>query len=945
MSVMRSFLSEVVSSLYDRMGDDISSLNIVLPSRRAGLFLSDSLSEIAHRPLWQPRFVSVGEIMEEVAGVRCCDNIKLVTELYKIYSRYHGDSFDSFYFWGEMLLSDFSQIDKYLIDADMLFANISDLREMESHAYLTPEQMEVISRFWRNFSAAGEFSQEKERFWAIWRTLSTIYHQYREALLSQGLAYEGMVHRMAAERIASDSAILLGDGNTKYIIAGFNALSECEKRIFSWLDKGGRAEFFWDYDDYYVNNADNEAGFFLRDNLKRFPATDSGTITHDHFKASKDIVAVCAPSDSMQCKYVYTFLQELIDKGISPGKETAIVLTDETLLQPVLHSIPEAISSVNVTMGYPLRQTTAYSFLERLLSLQSHKKNTSDGRVLFYHSDVTGLLNHPYVQEYDAIAADRLLDKVKLSQRAYIVSTVFALGNIGGELFRGIASWQDMALYLRTVFSLIGRREAMGESVSRRRELFSLIMDNICQVENSLAASGLEISVGVFLSLLRRVLQGIRIPYQGEPLEGIQIMGILETRNLDFENVLLLSANDDTFPGNTAVGSSFVPYNLRYAYGLPTPQHHDGVYAYYFYRLLQRASNVHIAYSSMSDDKNTGEPSRYIYQLEYESPHPVQKRDIGLSVSLSGVSESISVEKTGHVADGLARYLSGGGASLSPTAFYTYVECPLKFYFKYIARMAPEMEVAEEIDLPMFGTILHKAMELLYEPLKRIEDPAAQISAMRSGSVVERAVDEAICREYLRENDVSQEEYSGEMILVRNIVTGYIKRGILPYDASHNGFSVMELEHKVSCDHAGVSFKGVADRIDSLDAGMLRVVDYKTGSRGVKFDSLEALFSDDHSRRSSAVLQTMLYAFMMWCSDGRDVQPALYHVRYMNMPDFSPLLLHMDRSVERFSDYRDEFGELLRGKLAELFDLSRPFEQCGDIKTCQYCDFKVICRR
>ena len=266
---MRSFIDEVVSSLYGRYGDDISSLNLVFPSRRARLFFSDALSRVTLRPVWQPRFVGINNLMQQISGIVCGDRIKLVTELYKVYSRHHDESFDEFYFWGDMLLSDFDQIDKYLIDADVLFTNIGDLHALEDHlAYLTPEQIGIVSRFWQSFGAESNFSDEKARFMSIWRTLGTIYHEYRAALSVQGLAYEGMVHRIAAERIAADD---LPDEfpapESRYVIVGFNALSACEKRLFTWLRNSGRAEFWWDYDDYYVGNVDHEAGLFLRSNI------------------------------------------------------------------------------------------------------------------------------------------------------------------------------------------------------------------------------------------------------------------------------------------------------------------------------------------------------------------------------------------------------------------------------------------------------------------------------------------------------------------------------------------------------------------------------------------------------------------------------------------------------------------------------------------------------
>ena len=944
---MKGFISELAERLYDRYGDEVSSLRMVFSSRRARLFFSDALASVARRPLWQPRFESLGEIMERVAGMRLSDEIKLVTELYKVYSRYHDESFDAFYFWGGMLLADFDQIDKYLIDADMLFSNMGDLKALESdRSYLTAEQIEVIARFWRSFGLESEFSEEKERFMTIWRSMADVYHGFRDRLREQGLAYEGMIHREAAERLSGEEAVEWSDDpQARYVVAGFNALSECEKRLFRRMYGSGRVEFYWDYDDYYVGNPDYEAGLFLRENIRNFPSPSGERFSCDRFRRPKRIEIVSAPSDSMQCKYVHEFLSGLIERGIRPGKQTAIVLTDESLLLPVLYSIPEQIEQVNVTMGYPLRQTMAYSFVERLVELQSRRKPGRDGEPMYYHSDVTGLLLHPYVRACDPAAAG-LAAEILRRQSIYVRRSTLAPGSVIDPLFAPAGSWQELSAYVRDSLSLVILHAASADDVRQRREFFSVIVDRICRLENSLAGSGLEVTTPVFASLLRKMLQDVRIPYEGEPLSGVQIMGILETRNLDFEHVLVLSVNDDTFPGNRAVSSSFIPYNLRYAYGLPTPQHHEGVYAYYFYRLLQRAETVHLAYCSRSDDKRTGEPSRYVYQLEYESPHRPLRRAIRLGVNLTK-TEPVSASKTGRTARILEEYLDGGGRSLSPTAFYQYVECPLRFYFRHVAGLKPVEEIAEEIDLPMFGTILHRAMELLYMPLLGDPNPQRIIASLPGTPAVKEAVVRAVNEEYLQDPKATEEEYGGSVLLVRDVVRKYIDSCILPYDASQRGYAVERLEAPVEWDGRvrSVGFAGKADRIDRLSDGALRVVDYKTGKPHNRFRDVAALFSSVAAERSPAVLQTLLYAMMLSQSENCDVQPALYYVRSMQDERFSPLLVEGDRPVLRFSDYRESLNGHLQKTLSELFDFSKPFEQCEDRSVCAYCDFREICRR
>ena len=961
---MKSFLSEVASYLYQRYGDDISSLQMIFPNRRAQLFFCDALMKKISRPIWQPTFVSIQELMEHVSGLHTSDRIKLIVELYKVYSKHHQETFDSFYFWGDMLLSDFDQIDKYMIPADVLFSNIHDLKTLESDlSYLTPEQREVIARFWTNFNLndSQSDSEEKKHFWDIWKSLSKIYHEFREVLTRQGLAYEGMVYRTAAETLRSDAPLSLpGDSDSRFVVVGFNALSACEKQLFLALKKSGRAEFFWDYDSYYVNNKDFEAGMFLRDNLRDFPAPNMPSISHEHFTQPKEMTCIAAPSDSLQCTYVHTFLKGLIDRGEKPDKETAIVLTDESLLIPVLHSIPSEIKSLNVTMGYPLQQTTAYSFVERLIELQSRKRQSkSKDCTRFYHSDVIGLLNHPYIQESQAETANRLIQKIRQEQIVYIRSEFFPKEGIIGQIFTPTESWTDLATYLQKVLSLVAN---LPDSDNERKSYFYLIVDHLVRIKNSLTGSNVDLTPEIFASLLRRTLQTLRIPFQGEPLQGIQIMGILETRVLDFKNVLILSANDDTFPGNRMEGSSFIPYNLRYGYGLPTAQHHEGVFAYYFYRLLQRAERVDIAYCSNSDDKRSGEPSRYIYQLLYESQHELKFKPLQLQVNLSQ-TEPIKVDKKGAVADALKEFLdTPSKKQLSPTSLYQYLECPLRFYFRSIAKLSQEEEITEEIDLPMFGTILHRTMEFLYKPLKEETNPRTAISQINPQAVKEKTV-QAINEKYLQESNVNEEEYNGNMILVRDVVTYYITHCILPFDSSMSrpDFTIEGTEVSVECQFSfegadgqsyKVTFAGKSDRIDRLEDDTLRIVDYKTGAPHIKFSSIDSLFNGTRQEHNSAVFQTLLYSLMFSKKGYNEVQPALYYVRDMQNKGYSPLLQMGGgkqqpgkTEISRFRMVQKEFEEKLRETLRELFDLSVPFEQCKDAEYCTYCDFKKICRR
>ena len=475
------------------------------------------------------------------------------------------------------------------------------------------------------------------------------------------------------------------------------------------------------------------------------------------------------------------------------------------------------------------------------------------------------------------------------------------------------------------------------------------------KLRNSLDECDIELATEVYTSLLRRHLQTLRIPFEGEPLEGIQIMGILETRNVDFENVILLSMNDDNFPGNHVAQSSFIPYNLRAAYELPTPEHHEGVYAYYFYRLIQRAKSVHMLYCSHADDKSTGEPSRYIYQLDYESGFDVRRIEVGVDVNLAETAP-IEVAKDGEVMRRLERFVDAESpAALSPTAFFRYVACPLRFYFHSVARLEADDEISEEVDAPMFGTILHAAVQTLYARIVGEERPAGTLRAMIRSGEVAAAVERAINENYLQDERASAEDYTGNLLLVKDIVTRYLRGGVMPYDAAHDAFAVSGLEERVAYSfpfRAGereleMKFGGIADRIDTLSDGALRVVDYKTGAPHLEFDGVESLFTGTGKQRLSNILQTLLYSMILHHTRGCDAEPALYYVRSMNRPDYSPQLDDKQLGVRgaRYTLYRERFEELLRAQLAEMYDPAVPFRQCEDADTCKFCDFRIICKR
>ena len=970
---MATFIEEVASRLYDKYGDDVSSLTVVLPSKRARLFFAEALANIAVRPIWEPNYTSIDDVMCQLSALRKADKLRLVAELYKVYSRYHEESFDEFYHWGEVLLADFDMVDKYLVDASQLFSNISDLKELEADmSYLSAEQIELINRFWRTLT--GETSKvideasAKGRFLKVWRSLGAIYEEYRSRLQQLGIGYAGMIYREAAERLEQGKAEL--SGNERYIFVGFNALSKCEKALLGYLQRAARSEFYWDYDRYYAENKFQEAGMFIRENLSLFPQEER--LSCDNFRNIGSVNILSTSSNVAQCQSVVDILEDIAAKnGGVLDKDTAVVLTDESLLMPLLYALPEKFKvkrenrgdkevvkpAVNVTMGYPLRNTLAYSFIERLLELQKHARRDKSGEATFYYVDVDGLLTHPYIADVSTSQYSKLRAEIVEHRLFQVPSSMVATTPLLQALFHKTEGWREQSDYLLNIIDTISASTAAGEESAFRSEFLSIAYDAILKLQNVVEQCDIEISESIYRSLVRRHLQAERVPFTGEPLEGLQIMGILETRNLDFKNVILLSMTDNNFPGSRATDKSFLPYGLRYGFEIPTAEHHEGVYAYYFYRLVERTENLYMLYSSAADDKSTGEPSRYIRQIEYETDFKINYTNVGVEVSLSD-SSNIEVAKSDEVFDKLLRFTRDKG--LSPTAFSTYVKCPLKFYFNVVERLRPEDELEESVDNMTFGNIFHEAADLLYAQIKNDADSASRLAELRDRGEVAKCVDEAIAKIYFgNEDGVLRQELGGELIIIRNIVREYLGSNLMNYDIRNNEFVVADTEYdlkmtmpiEVGEDKFDVRLAGRADRIDSLNNGLMRVIDYKTGKPRLNYSGVDALFHGEPiaTKRESNIINTLLYAMMLSRERGRDVRPELYYVGSMVREEYSSRFVETidrkSRTLEAYSEVAEAFEAEVANTLREMFDRRTAFKQCEDDSACKYCDYQTICNR
>lgn len=924
----------------------------MFPSLRARAFFNDAISEASDRPVWQPRYTTIDDIMERGSGLVRGERIRLIAELYNIYvKKFPNETFERFYFWGDMLIADFDMIDKYMVDAHMLLRNITDLKELESDLSYLTESQEQILKFWRSIHTGESLTQQKQRFLEVWRTLPAIYEAYRARLIELGIGYTGLLYRITAERIKRNEDI--GIEPKRHIIAGFNALSTSEQILFDHIASSDHgAEFYWDYDNYYVRNQEHEAGLFMRNNLKRYCTTKS--LSHDNFhEVAKQLTVTACVSNIAQVKHIGNILATIPTEEL--GKDTAIVLTDENLLTPLLHSLPKDIGKVNITMGYPLKNSLIYSFLELLYILQT-RSHSKDSR--FYHQDVTRILTHPYIVDCCGKEAKEFADMIVSKRMISIEESFFADHALLSRIFVKRVEWQALGAYMLDIIDIIMQHMPADEHM--QREHLRIASEEITKTIHSIERCDITISADIFHSLLRRHLQTITIPYEGKPLEGIQILGILETRNIDFKNVIILSMTDANFPGNRTDQASFIPYSLRLAYDMPTPEQHEAMYAYYFYRLLQRAKRVEMLYCSRADDKSTGECSRYIYQLDFESPYNIDKHTVGVDLNVED-RQPIEVAKGEYEMVMLGRYMDDNTKhSLSPTALHSYVRCPLSFYFKYIAKLKSRNELTDKIDASTLGDILHKAMETLYAHLEHKPNPMADIVKLQSVKLIEEAVDKAISNKMFNDKPISINDYSGDTLLVRDILVKYILRGIMRYDVARTGFTITGLERDIAYRHtstAGQSIKlsGRADRIDTLPDGTMQIIDYKSGQGcSLIYPGIERLFHGTDAERLPNIFQTLLYSMMLHKQTECDVTPSLYYASKMLSTDYSPLIVEKisiggnkseTRIIERYSMVAEEFENQLSAMLDELFDQSIPFRQAEDPNTCNKCDYKEICRR
>lgn len=988
---MKPFLYQVAEAFYKNEPKELSQIAFVFPNRRSGLFFKHYLHELAvDAPSFSPTILTINTLFTELSGLQQVDKTELLFHIYEEYCALKGkvEAFDQFIFWGEMLAGDFDDVDKYMVDAKQLFANINDLKEMDSvFQYLDEEQKKVIEQFWRAFFTPDKESEQKEMFVSLWNIMHDLYNNVRQRLLDKGMGYEGMIFRKVADAAKSNqlpplSALRSTRLCKKVVFVGFNAINTAEREILQYFKRSKLGDFYWDYyAPTLLIDDENRANFFIKENLRQFPSAYE--LSEPSIKSVPEMTVIPVPSGVGQAKHAGYILSELKKKAHLDAENalnTAVVLPDESLLMPMLYAIPESIKNINITMGYPLRNTSVAALINAISRLQARASRSTSAQ--YYHIEVSAILNHRLVSDIvGREEIDRIIDDMNKQNMVFVSAEYFTSHphELLQTIFAPITSHDEAPKYMESVLEMLlgtisDDLEDSDEQHEMKSECSPLQLEyeyvyhyrNIVSRLNDVMQLFPYVSIGVatYFNMIGKLSHSV--PFEGEPLSGLQVMGVLETRALDFENIIILSMNEGVFPAKR-VANSFIPYNLRRGYKMATSEHQDSIYAYYFYRLISRAKRVYMTYDIRTEGVVSGELSRFIYQLNYHYKYQPQIPNIKVNecnlkygLTIAPPSSPISISKKGRVASKLNEFIGDNATRrISASALKDYLNCPFQFYLRNIEGLKPEDEIVEDVDSGKFGTIYHDTMAQIYDDLKA------------GASAVE--VTKSMLEDLLQKKDyimgIIESEYNttflgkggksvkltGKNLLAGKAVYSFVKY-TLTCDKEQTPFLYRDSELRMQenlyytlSDGRKVSFKALIDRVDQMvnkttNKDELRIIDYKTGKDEVTIESIDLLLKGNHNKM--AIFQLLIYCMLykqMHPENTLPLRPVIYLLRNVRSGIVNNVRIH--RKEVLYSDVEEEFEQFFRKIMDELFDESIDFTQTQDEEHCTYCDFKEICQR
>ena len=944
------FLKSVADYIYQNYKDNVEKLCLVLPNKRGALFLKKHLAQTFGKTIWLPAIISAEELIEELSGLKTIEEIDLLCHLYESYKVCCGadaETFESFAKWGQIILHDFNEIDRYLVDAKQLYSNLKDIKEIE------------------NWSLGAEsLSNYQSNYLRFMQSLSVIYEHFSQYLCANGWAHQGLSYKTAVAKFSTNTYT---DRFYKIIFCGFNALNAAELKIFNALFTQKKADLLWDADKYYLNDTNQEAGFFLRNNFQLFQ-TSKRLFVEDNFHTAKEINIIAVPKQIGQAQVVKQTIQKLIDDNI-PLDRVAVVLANEKLLWPVLQQLPSAVTHVNITMEYPLKYTSTFSFLDTLLLLQINYSKQKRSHKTIYHKDLIALLRQPL---FESFAKSKGLDVnvqsviSQISKRNLSFISADTLQNLFGDSYTVLRQLlqptpsvsqlcQNFLDVIQSTISFFADLSSTNNS-TLELEYLRIILKTFNRLTDLLLKYTQFNDLQAFKQLFLQVVGNASAPFIGEPLQGLQIMGVLETRTLDFDHVILVNVNEGVLPSGKSV-NSFIPNDLKRAFGLPLYAEKDAIYAYHFYRLLQRASEITITYDSQTDTFGKGEKSRFLTQLQLEMKQFNASINIHESVaSYNDFQETLNnvvvIHKDKAVLDTILEKVTSQDpfGALSPSSLITYKDCPLQFYFRYGARLKEIKEVEESAEANTFGSILHLSLENLYKPFIGKVLHAQELKEQLHN--IENIVHQSFISFF------DQVKPLGKSLLQQEVICVYVKK-LLKNDIKFINTQLeqqnfltlnhLEKEFTTSLDiniegkFTTIYIKGKIDRIDSI-GGISRIIDYKSSVKGdeeFKFSGFEKLF---HDKKFNKQLQLMIYAWLLYkngINAAEKIQPCIFP--FKNFSE-EPRYILNDKSPFVFTkEFLDTFELELKRFIESIFDHSMAFEQTNDEDSHIYCPYNTIC--
>jgi ATP-dependent helicase/nuclease subunit B len=955
------FLYRVAEDLLNRFGKDLQDVAIVFNNKRPQLFLRKYLAEISGKPIWSPRFYTIQQFFSESTSLVCASQLKQFFVLYSEYNlllKKEGKepvSADVFYPLAEIIVSDFSQIDYYMADPVKVFNLIGSIAELEQQfPNFEEEQLAFMESFWSSFSQEKQ-NKVQEKFIEMWHRMPNLYQNFHTRLAEQGLLSSAKMYRNLAEGKDSDAGFLNEFSHVAFV--GFNALSRAEEILFrSWQDEG-RCSFYFDADEHYFSDNIQEAGHFIRRNMNTVGLENQFAISENRINdPKKEFTIVQALGKIAQGKLLAELLPGSTDKNDPASK--AIILADESLLLPVLQTVDD--ESLNITMGYPFEQSAVFGLCDLWLDIQ--EEIASGDKISIAYPKVLTYIFNPLIAT-DIEQRNKIHKEIIEEKKArFKLLELRGSGKIAGLTFGPFESPADSIRNLGSLLLLV------SEQIADLRKLESLLIAEAVKTLNVLsdsfaelgnAAAMPEINAGFVLRTIRRALAGLTVPFDGEPLSGLQVMGLLESRCLDFDELIVLGMNEGVLP-KVSITPSFIPDNVRRAFALPVLENQNSIFAYFFYRLLHCAKKVTLIYVGITDDKvgGSGEESRFIKQLEFETTckftHVLQQNQ---PIDIS-TPQSIEVSKSGPVLDKLRTYLKRNSESkydkkISASAFTDYVSCSLKFFFGKIAGLAEPKDLPDEIGPHTVGTMLHTVMESFYRDSLGKEVTADYI---RQREKLLPAMSKAAMIQELKLNPDYEYLQSALQQIIIKVIEQYALK-VLRHDEQIAPFIIKELEDReaytplfsieVEGREEQVRLMGIIDRVD-IHQNKTRIVDYKTGKDQLKYGDFEGLFAEEGKDQNKALLQTLFYTLVYEkARNVSQVEPHLYTVK-----DFKKGTLFSEKgrdglilTDENLAGLKDQFALKLKEKLNELFDSSVPFRQTVNTDNCKYCSFKGICQR